>query len=100
MALLELAIGGRNYTARETLSVAGTAVGFTAATFDDSTHALVTVETAEIRYTVDGTAATASVGHLAQPGDVIVLDSMSELSKFSAIRTGGVSASLQCSFGR
>ncbi len=88
-------------TSRETLTVAGTAVGLTVATViaagEDT--ATITVEDAEIRFTVDGTTATAAIGHLAGVGAKITLDSSRELAQFSAIRTGGVSASLQVSTG-
>ena len=88
-------------TTRETLTVAGTAVGLTLATvraFGEDT-AVITVEDAEIRFTVDGTTATTSIGHLAGPGAKITLDSSREITQFSAIRTGGISASLQVSAG-
>lgn len=53
------------------------------------------VETAQIRFTVDGTTApTTTVGRIANPGDTIRL-SMVDYTKFKAIRTGGTSASVQ-----
>ena len=84
---------------RETLAVAGTAVGLTLATVRAAgeDYAVITVEDAEIRFTVDGTTATTSIGHLAGPGARIKLDTSAELTLFSAIRTGGTSASLQVS---
>lgn len=89
---------------RETLTVAGTAVGLTLATIRalGEDYAVLTVEDAPIRYTVDGTTATASIGHLARVGSTITLDSSTEITKFSAIRIGGVSASVQvhASIGR
>ena len=82
---------------RETLSVTGTATGLTLATVvaAGEDFAVLTVEDAQIRFTVDGTTATTSIGHLADPGAKITLDSSAELTNFSAIRTGGSSASLQ-----
>ncbi len=88
-------------TSRETLAVTGTATGLTLATVVANAEdtAVITVETAEIRFTVDGTTATSTIGHLAGVGVKITLDSSAELTKFSAIRTGGTSASLQVSTG-
>ena len=89
---------------RETLSVTGTATGLTLGTVRAAgeDYAALTVETATIRYTVNGTTATSSIGHLASPGDTITLDSSTELTNFSAIRTTGTSASIQvhASIGR
>lgn len=52
------------------------------------------VETAQIRFTVDGTAPTTSVGRLANPGDTIRL-ATNDFTLFKAIRTGAVSATVQ-----
>ena len=86
---------------RETLAVGNVAVGLTLATVvaagEDT--AVITVEIAEIRFTVDGSTASQSIGHLAAPGVKITLDSSAELTNFSAIRSGGISASLQVSTG-
>ncbi len=61
-------------------------------------RAFITVETAQIRFTYDGTAPTTTLGHLADPGDVVKLDSPQSIKNFRAIRTGGVSASLMVSY--
>ena len=87
-----------SYSAHEAITVAGTAVGLTAATIVGSNKAVLTVEVAPIRFTVDGTTPTASVGHLAQVGDVIKLDSEDELRKFRAIRTGA-SGTIMATYG-
>ena len=86
---------------RETLTVAGTATGLTLATVraNGEDFAVLTVEDAQIRFTIDGTTATTSIGHLADPGDEITLDSSAEITNFSAIRTSGVSASIQVTAG-
>ena len=90
-----------NYTQHESLTVDSSAGGIalTAATIAGKSKALLTVETASCRFTVDGTAPTTTVGHLAQPGDVIRLESESELTKFRAIRDGSVSATIKASYG-
>jgi|CXWL01.1.fsa_nt_gi hypothetical protein len=89
------------YGAHESVTVDSTAggVALTAATIIPFNRAVLTVETAAIRYTVDGTAPTTAVGHLAQPGDVIKLAGNDELTRFRAIRQGGVSGTIMASYG-
>lgn len=91
---------GPGFKAFETLTVAGTSVGFTAGTAKDYTYALVTAEVAQVRYRLDGTDPTASVGHILDVGGILTLDSSEQVVGFRAIRTGGVSGSLSVSFGR
>lgn len=84
----------------ESITVAGTAVPLTAATYGDCPNALCTVETAAIRWTVDGTTPVAGgPGHLAQAGEAIELHTIAEVRGFRAIRESGVSAALRCSYG-
>lgn len=52
------------------------------------------LEGAQIRYTIDGTAPTTSVGHLLEIGERLVLESHEEIQKFKAIRTGSTSGTL------
>lgn len=88
-------------TNHETVTVAGTAIGVTATASDGylPSCAVITVEDAQISFTVDGTTPTATVGHLANPGDVITLIERSEITNFLAIRTGGVSAKIKVTTG-
>jgi len=88
------------YVAFESLTVAGTAVGLTAATYAENDVALITVDDAAVRFRLDGTAPTATVGHVLEPGDVLVLDSPDQLTKVRFIRRDGVSATLRVSYGR
>ena len=70
----------------ETLAVSSTAVRLATATYDDDTDQVtITVADASIRYRVDGTAPTATVGHLATAGSVITLDRYTEYHNFLAI---------------
>ena len=93
--------------AKETLTVAATAVGFTAATYNagrsDSAgarlnEAIFIVETAQIRYWMNGDDPTASVGLLGEIGDVITLVGRHDIENFKAIRTGSTSATLSAQF--
>lgn len=91
----------------ETVTVDNTAggVALTAATFAPTNaipadHAFITVETAQIRFNYDSTAPTSTAGHVAEPGDVIKLDSNQSIKRFRAIRTGGVSATIRVTYER
>ena len=73
-------------------------IGLTAATYGTDTKAYITVEGADIRFRIDGTAPTAAIGHLVNNGGIIKLDSASDLAHFKAIRTGAVSATITCTY--
>lgn len=88
-----------NFVNYESLTVADSSVGFTAATIVDRTKALVTVETAAVRFRLDGTAPTSSVGHILYPDDVLELDSEDQLTNIRFIRRDATSATLRCAFG-
>lgn len=60
----------------------------------------ITQETAQMRWTKDGTAPTTSVGHLSNVGTVIFIDNPSDMVRFRAIRTGSTSATLMVSYHR
>ena len=91
----------------EALAVAGTAVGFTAATMkgDPATGkpaiaAECTVEGAPIRMRADGTNPTAAVGTPYSVGDTFVVWGQRDLKSVKFIRQGGVSATLSTQFLR
>ena len=72
----------------EALAVAGTAVGFTAATFEGAYIAIARVEGAQMRYRTDGPDPTASVGMVADPGDGIHIAGSRDLQAIKFIATG------------
>src|SRR5689334_9772251 len=74
-------------------------VSLTSGTYGTRRYAVITVDTADIRFTVDGTAPTATTGHLLSPDDVLKLYSAEDIAAFRAIRTGSTNAVLQCSYG-
>lgn len=97
------------FFAYESVTVANSATSLTAATYSPSgrTHAqyaLVTVETAAIRFTLDGTTpsndADTPVGHLAAVGDVIELEGSNTIARFQAIRSTSTSGVLRVSYAR
>ena len=83
----------------EALAVAGTAVGFTAGTFQSAYAAVARVDGARVRYRTDGTDPTGAVGMVADPGDVIYINSSRDLQDIKFIRTGG-SATVNAEFVR
>lgn len=91
----------------EQVTVAATSIGLTAATYapgggsaNSALQALVTLETAEVRYRYDGTAPTAAVGHILSPGQAILLTGLPTITNFRAIRTGGSSGLISVSYER
>jgi len=97
------AIGGvttprKDAAVHESLTVDATVGGVGFATHAANIYALVTAETAQVRFTVDGTAPTTTVGHLLNPGDTLELDSNEDIDAFRAIRTGAASGVLKATF--
>ena len=85
----------------ESVTVSNSAIGITATVSDGFLPgaALITVEDATIRYTVDGTTPSASVGHKAEPGDAFELIDRGEVTKFRAFRKDGTDATLKVTPG-
>lgn len=83
--------------AYQKFTVAGTAITFPALP-TDAHKAIIVVEGADVRYRLDGdvTAPTATDGMLLVAGTTTVMVGVSSRVKF--IRTGGVSATLHCTF--
>jgi len=82
----------------ESVDVEDSAIGLTSGTYDDAIRAEMTLETAQIRYRVDGTDPTSSEGHPVYVGDVIILNSATQIAGFKAIRTGSTSGVLKVTY--
>lgn len=80
--------GGVGFTAAETQEAAGSHVSC----------ALVTVETAPIRYTQDGTVPTATVGHEAPVGATIIIVGHHNITRFLAIANTATASSVQVTY--
>lgn len=91
----------------EQITVSTTAVGFTATKYRPTsadarraTKVVVTVDpTNPIRYTLDGTTPTSSVGHYAVATQ-FVLEGYDNIKNFKAIRQGASDAGVAASFMR
>ena len=90
--------GGSEAFDDEVITVADSAIGLTAGTYLAATKAEMTLETAQIRVRKDGSDPTTSVGHLVEVGDLIVLNSASDIANFKAIRTGSTSGKLTVTY--
>lgn len=97
--MAELDKNPTNYSASESLTVSNTSVGLTEATFGNLTHAFITCEVAAVRFWLDGTAPTATVGHNLEVGDTLELESEPQLQNVRFIRRDGVDSTLRCSYG-
>ena len=92
--------------AYEAITVANASIGFTETNYNPALgqttlraeRAFFTVETAAIRYTIDGTTPTTTVGHLLSSGDIVLIDGYENIANFRAIRTGGTSASIKVTY--
>lgn len=84
--------------AYESITVAATAIGGTAATYLDAVAAEISLETDDVRFRVDGTAPTAAEGHLIESGDIVILESPNDIAGFRAIRTGAISGVLKVTY--
>ena len=83
----------------ETITVSSTALALTENLVENADVALLTLESASVRYRLDGIAPTATVGHLMSAGDVIKLNSFWELDQFRVIMVS-VAATLTVSYGQ
>ena len=84
----------------ESVSIVAASTGLTAGTYLDATKAVLTLETSQIRITTDGTAASATVGHIINPDDVITLKGTKQIANFRGYRTGGISGVLKATYYR
>jgi len=93
----------RAYLGFEQLTVADTAIGFTTAKIEppgrvQAAFAVCRLETAQIRFTFDGSTPTSTVGTLWEIGEEREFNGHDVLVNFRAIRTGGTSGVLDCHY--
>lgn len=83
---------------RQDLTVDATAGGVALTVPAGAIAAIARNETAQFRYTLDGTAPTTTVGTQVEAGDILDFENRAELEGFKAIRTGGTSATLHIEY--
>lgn len=81
----------------ESITVADTAAGLSTVPAT-AQGALVTIETANVRYWLDGSTPTSSAGHLAPAGTRVELRTRQQVLSFKAIRADSTSAKLQVTY--
>ncbi len=89
--------------AEEDITVADTAIGLTLTNVISTPpprQVNMFVEDAQIRYRVDGTDPTSSVGEILNPFDRLTLTHVGNMNRFRSIRTGGTSATIHATFKR
>ena len=87
----------------ESVTVAGTAIGPTATILVTTNgkpivEMLGRLETGQVRFTLDGTTPTSSVGTLLEVGDMITVKGGANIAQFKAIRTTGTSGALKLTY--
>ena len=93
---------GEDYGDYQPITVSTTAIGLTPSTADGIvyTTALITVETAAIRFHLTSNdVPTATTGHKLNVDDSITLDSAHQITNFRAIRRDAADATLVVSYG-
>lgn len=100
--VLTLSLQAISYVAFEQITVAGSSIGFTAASITPSglpeaTIATCRLETAQIRWRIDGQAPSSTVGTQMEIGDTLVITGHDSLVRFRSIRTGS-SGQLNCTY--
>lgn len=91
--------------AYESLTISDTAVPLTSTVYAatgqaHARHATIAVEDEPLRFRIDGTAPTSSEGIPVDDGDVIELNSLSEIKNFQAIRQGSSDATIRVAYRR
>lgn len=82
----------------ESITVTNSSIGLTSATYLDAIRAEITVERDVVRVRTDGTAPTATEGHVLYPGDIVTLEGKAEISGFRAYRANVVDARLKATY--
>ena len=98
-------IGEGTAYAFESISVSSstTAVGFTASNITPAfqpTRVIITVEDGQIRYRYDGTDPTATVGHLMNSMDALVLKGKKNIEAMKFIRKTTTNATIMVTYER
>ena len=87
--------------AYESITVADAAISLTSATYDQvgyNIQAFITLETAQVRWRIDGTDPTSSEGHLLEIGQNLSLNDSQAVKNFRAIRTGSSSGVIKVTY--
>ncbi len=82
----------------EQLTVTNAVKILTALTYGTATRALITVETADIRFRLTGADPTADLGHLLRQGECLILTSAEDIANFKAFADTGEDATIYVTY--
>lgn len=94
-----------NFSGYESITVGNAAVGFTNSLYLPTDKKIVAnvvecrLESANIRYRLDGTNPTSTEGILLQAGEILILKGNNNITRFRAVKTGGVSGTIKVHYG-
>ena len=89
--------------AYESLTISSTAVGLTASVYGEDVRvmqAFITLESAQIRFRIDGNNPTTTEGHLLEAGQNLTLENYNAIKNFRAIRTGSSDGNIRVTYFR
>ena len=99
--------GAYSVFAHESLTVSTASIGVTQSTAfpggpgnADAYYALFSIESNPVRFWLDGTAPTSSLGHLLAAGSVLEVHGNVNIQNLRFIRQGGADATVMASYGR
>ena len=90
---------GAAYDVYEDITVSTTAISLSAASLASARVALISVETAAVRFKFNADP-TALLGHILEPGDWLELENAHEILNITFIRKDSVDAVLRVSYGK
>ena len=101
-------LGDLSAFAYESITVAASAIGFTLATYKTTStnaktfakRAFCTLESGQIRWRIDGSDPTSTVGHLLEIGQSLEIEETGNIDNFRAIATGGTNGALKVTYLR
>ena len=99
MSLMQIIVGGLKYTAKESVTVSDSSKALTTATIGRNDQALISVEVAPVRFWLNGDEPTASVGHILEEGERLLIMNRTTLHNVRFIRKDGNDATLRVSYG-
>lgn len=100
-------IHGRKSVSFEKITISTAAKGFTSSKILPTSgdyinigcrETFVTLEDADIRFTLDGTPPTTDLGHILMAGESLTIKDPDDISNFRAIRDGDVDGVLMCTY--
>jgi hypothetical protein len=105
LVLAVTSLQAASYTKYEQITVANAVKTLTVINYFSGGQQIATVvscrlQDAEIRWTIDGSTPTTTVGTMLEPLETLILSDVAAMSAFQAIRTGATSGILNCTYSK